>query len=167
MIHVGFDRDWPETPTTGMCCMGSVVRGANGCMCWVAEYDVEQAPIRPGKAKARDTMCGACAYRPNSPERTGAPDAAGDEELLDDLVYRGVPFWCHVDMRRPVRYRHPSGVVIEASDLEFAPAMDGAQPYKADGTPADMCGGWALRLAKLEARRATRESAEEGRDATR
>jgi hypothetical protein len=149
-IHFDAHRDWPETPTTGMCCIGSAVRGARGCTCWTPEYDVEQAEPRTDGLLfgCRESMCEDCAFRPGSPERAGDPDSAGDEELLDDLVVTGRPFWCHQGMRRPVRHRHPSGVVVEASPLEYAPPAVGAVPYKADGSPADLCYGWAARRAK-------------------
>jgi len=149
--HLHMDHDRPETPTTGMCCMGSAARGAGGCTCWVAEYDVEQAEPRTDGLLfgCRDSMCRDCAFRPDSPERTDDPDAAGDQELLDELVATGQPFWCHQGMRRPVRYRHPSGVVVEASPLEYAPPQLGAVPCKADGSPADLCFGWAARRAKF------------------
>ena len=149
--HFEIHRDWPETPTTGTCCYGSAMEGASGCTCWTPEYDQEQAVPRTGGLLfgCRDSMCSDCAFRPGSPERTNDPDAAGDQELLDDLVARGQPFWCHQGMRRPVRHRHPSGVVVEASPLEYAPPQVGAVPYKADGSPADLCFGWAGRRAKF------------------
>lgn len=151
MIHVDAPRDWPETPTTGMCCLGSALDGATRCTCWEPEYDVEQAePKTDGLLfGCRSSMCHDCAYRPGSPERTGDPDAAADQELLDDLVVRGQPFWCHQGMRVPLRYRHPSGVVVEASRLEYGPPIVQGRPFKADGSPADLCFGWAARRAKV------------------
>jgi hypothetical protein len=32
----------------GGCCLGAGMHGADGCTCWVPEYDLEQQPIRPG-----------------------------------------------------------------------------------------------------------------------
>jgi hypothetical protein len=150
-IHFDAHRDWPETPTTGMCCMGSAARGPSSCTCWEPVYDVEQAAPRTDGLLfgCRSSMCKDCAYRPGSPERRGDEEAAGDQELLDDLVVRGQPFWCHQGMRRPVRYRHPSGVVVAASPLEYAPPQSGGRLFKADGSPADLCFGWAARRARF------------------
>jgi len=152
-VHFDVHRDWPETPMTGMCCMGSAARGPSGCTCWEPEYDVEQAEPRSEGPLfgCRSSMCADCAFRPGSPERRGDPDADGDQELLDDLVIRGQPFFCHQGMRRPVRYRHPSRMVVEASPLEYAPPQAGGRPFKATGEPADLCFGWAARRAKYVA----------------
>jgi hypothetical protein len=133
--------------------MGSAVNGPTGCTCWKAVYDQDQAaPQRDIEPVARAEMCVDCAFRPGSPERSNDPDAL-DEELLDDLVYSGKPFWCHQGMRRPVRYEHSSGAVVEASPLEYAPPQEGDRPYKADGRPADLCAGWMARRRHFEATR--------------
>ena len=151
MIHVGRSRGRPETPTTGMCCLGSAMGGASHCTCWEPEYDAEQAePEVDGLLfGCRSSMCHDCAYRPGSPERAGDPDAAGDQELLDELVVSGEPFFCHQGVRQPVCYLHPSGVTAEASPLEYDPPRIGGRIFKADGRPADLCFGWAACRAKL------------------
>ncbi len=151
-------RDWPETPDTGMCCMGSAAGGASRCTCWAPVYNVEQAPLQEGlEARERPEPCPDCAYRGGSPERSGDPQAAADEEELDHLVWSGKPFYCHQGMRRPLRWEHPSGVVVEASELEYEPPLVGTRPFKADGTPADVCGGWAARRRVLAAQRSSME----------
>jgi hypothetical protein len=149
------DRDWPETETTGWCCEGSVYRGASGCMCWEPEYDREQADVLAldTVTTGRTTMCGDCAYRPGSPERSGDPQAGATQEDLDTLVAAGDPFWCHDGMRLPVLWRHPSGATVPGSPLDYRPPIVDGRPYKADGTPGDLCAGWLARSLSRARRR--------------
>lgn len=129
------------------CCMGSVEDGPKGCTCWEPVYDLEQVPPNLAEgvvSETRTKRCGDCAYRPDSPER--------EDGRLDDIT--GV-FFCHQGIRRPVAYRHPDGRVREWVDTtDYQPPIHGHRPYKADGTPADICAGWAQ-----EARRAERTGA--------
>lgn len=155
VCSMGGARQWPDLGLEVPCCAGSAMFGPERCTCWTPVYDREQATeLRADlPAGVQPKMCIDCAYRPRSPERTGDPEAAGNEELLRQLVDGGQPFWCHQGMRRPLRYEHPSGATVEASELEYAPPMRkvGGRmvPFKADGTPADLCGGWAaLRLKR-------------------
>lgn len=98
----------------------------------------------------RDSKCADCAYRPGSPERSGDPDAAADEDRLREIADRGEVFWCHQGMRRPVLWQHPSGAETPGSPLNYQPPIVNGVPYKADGTPGDVCGGWvALRFAAM------------------
>ncbi|CRK59040.1 hypothetical protein [Alloactinosynnema sp. L-07] len=144
------------------CCAGAVHRSRAGCTCWLPVYDVDQvdpdqdaidllgAGIHPN---TRKQMCGDCAYRPGSPERAGHDDYAGDAAMLEDLASGGQRFWCHQGMRRPTAWRHPSGATIPTADGDGnyqPPAVDGI-PYRADGSPAELCAGWAARHRALSA----------------
>jgi MoaA/NifB/PqqE/SkfB family radical SAM enzyme len=79
---------------------------------------------------------------------------------LDDIITRGDIFWCHQGIRRVVEYRHPDGRVYPVPPL--AAGVDGAyeppiidgRPYKADGTPADVCAGWWARFERRDEVRA-------------
>jgi hypothetical protein len=144
----GQPTDLPDAGE-GICCAGAAMFGKDRCTCWVAIYDLEQQEIVPGLApKPRTSMCEDCAYRPGSPERQGDPDVKGDGDTLDDLVASGTPFACHQGIRRPVAWRHPSGVEIPGHPAGYDPPQVDGIPYKADGTPADLCGGWFLRRVK-------------------
>ncbi|MGI5223560.1 hypothetical protein [Actinoallomurus sp. CA-142502] len=134
----------------GTCCMGAAVYGPDRCTCWEPVYDLDQQPLRPGLPLPPDplAMCGDCAYRPKSPERQGEAGYAGDEDLLEDLVTSGTPFYCHAGVRRAVTLRHPAGVEIAAHPGAYDPPVLDSVPYKADGTPATLCGGWLLLRAK-------------------
>lgn len=143
--------DWPETPTSGLCCIGSAMYGPERCTCWEPVYDLEQVKPRPDlPADVRSSMCHDCAYRPGSPERSGDPRAAGTEEALRALVDGGDIFWCHQGIRRPIRFEHPSGITVPGSDLAYDPPIIDGTPYRANGTPADMCGGWAALRLKIK-----------------
>lgn len=144
-----FAKDWPQTPTTGTCCESSAYFGAEACVCWEPVFDLEQVePIAGLKAGLTGSMCSDCAFRPNSPERQRDADAAGDPEYLAGLVADGVPFWCHQGIRRPRVWRHPSGVEVPGSPFDYMPPGVNGVPYKADGTPADLCSGWAAHRLK-------------------
>jgi hypothetical protein len=146
--------DWPDVGNAEVpCCMGAVSHGPSGCTCWKPVYDTDQqSPRTELAAGTREDMCLDCAYRPGSPERTGDPDAAGDDDVLRELVDSGRRFWCHQGMRRVREWRHPCGATHPGSPLDFpCPVVDGV-PYKADGTPADVCGGWAALNRKRLAR---------------
>lgn len=153
-IHINVIRDWPATPgqDENPCCMGAALDGPGGCTCWRPVYDLEQQPLNLGVPEVRASMCEDCAYRPNSPERTGNPDTTGDPEKLQRLVDDGVPFWCHVGIRRPIRWEHPSGATFAGSEFDYSPPAVGSTPFKADGTPADICGGWAAKRLKAIAK---------------
>ncbi len=145
-------REWarlhPDDETAG-CCYGSAMDGQDACTCWVAVYDVEQTePRKPtglGDIAPRPSMCADCAFRPGSPERG---DTFTREALLE-LPLRGDPFWCHEGMRRPARWEHPDGRVMAGSPDDWHPARIGSVPipYRADGSPALLCAGWAALAA--------------------
>lgn len=156
-------RDYPDAGG-GLCCIGATVYGPERCTCWVPVYDLEQAEPVVGPAGFRDEMCADCAYRPRSPERRGDPDHLGTEEGLMALAAAGEPFFCHQGIRRAVRWEHRpeeatavqcAEVLEAAGDLrvgsvpgkpqQYLPPIIEGVPYRADGTPAQLCAGWARR----------------------
>jgi hypothetical protein len=145
---------WPDVGNgEAPCCWESALDGPARCSCWEPVFDLEQQePQRDLEPGTRPSMCVDCAYRPSSPERTGDPDAGTDVDELRALVDSGSVFWCHQGMRRPIHWRHPSGAttVPAGMDLNYRPPIVDGRPFKADGTPGDICGGWAaLRLKVL------------------
>lgn len=115
---------------------------------WEPVYDLPQARPQPAghPVGVQDRMCGDCAFRPDSPEKSGDEKYAGSSGELDEWVGNGHPFWCHQGMRRPVAFRNrESGLEIPASPDSYDPPIIDAVPYKADGTPADLCFGWTAR----------------------
>lgn len=147
----GTGPSWPDVGNSEVpCCDGSAMFGPGRCTCWEPVYDLEQQPLQRGAdAGTRDTKCVDCAYRPGSPERAGDPAAAADHEALLALARSGQTFWCHQGMRRPSRWRHPtSGVEIDGSTLNYEPPIADGKPWKADGTPGDLCAGWAAIRAR-------------------
>jgi len=145
----------------GMCCGGAVLRGPGYCECWDPVFDVEQAPADPQDVRLiaaglepavrPDGMCGDCAYRPGSPERTGAKNHAGsDPGELDDMA-RGAWFFCHDGMRRPTEWVHkPSGTRIPGSPANYMPLRVNNVPYRANGRAGYFCAGWHARRKALE-----------------
>lgn len=141
--------NWPDVGNDEVpCCYGAAEYGYANCTCWTAVFDEEQQSVQTDLTPpVRTSMCVDCAYRPKSPERSGDPEAAASAQALQALVDSGSPFWCHQGMRRPTHWIHPSGATAPASPLNYQPPIVGSTPYKADGTPGEICGGWAaLRL---------------------
>lgn len=143
----------------GACCMGAAMRGPNSCTCWQPVYDLDQADPDPNAVQllaggiepnTRTQMCVDCAYRPGSPEKSGDPTYQGDGDELERIA-REDRFWCHQGTRRPVRWVHPSGVEVPGHPGSYRPPIIGAVPYKADGSPSDLCAGWAARHRALTA----------------
>ena len=140
------------------CCWGVINSGDyRDCSCWEPIYDLEQQPVTIAEAGCRTVPCHDCAYRVDSPERQGDESVVGDDYELQRIVALGQPFWCHQGIRRPVAFVHyPTGIVVPGDAADYRPPMRQSRPYKADGTPADMCAGWAsrrLRYLYEEARR--------------
>jgi hypothetical protein len=135
-------------PVNGACCIGSAAMGAQYCTCWEPVYDLAQQQAKPGATAARKTMCGDCAYRPGSPERNGDERYNGDAGFLAAIAQTGDIFWCHQGMRRVVKLRHPSGAEVVISTDHYDPPKDGGVPFKADGTPGDICAGWSAHRAR-------------------
>lgn len=154
----GWQNDFPDTG--GICCIGAAMGGPSDCTCWTPEYDLDQgdpdeqsirllaAGIQP---VTRRIMCGDCAYRPDSPERSGDETYQGDPEFLADLAGTGDRFWCHQGMRCVVRWVHPSGAVHAGHPGAYAPPIVNAVPYRADGSPGELCAGWDARRRALSA----------------
>jgi hypothetical protein len=145
------------------CCPGATRKGPAACTCWQPVYDRKQAepPVETVVALAlgqlnpdvRDRMCSDCAYRPNSPEKTGCDDVNGDPQLLENLAAAGQRFYCHDGMRKPRAWWHPAGIEIPAvgTDADYQPPIVDGVPYRADGQPGLLCAGWAARRRALTA----------------
>jgi len=146
------------------CCEGAQKAGPAGCSCWTPEFDLEQTTpdleavvdLALGQAEppVRHRMCGDCAYRPDSPERSGDPAYRGDGAQLEQWAADGDRFWCHDGMRRPIAWRHPAGMRLAAAldDGDYQPPILEGIPYRADGQPGLLCAGWAARNRALKAR---------------
>lgn len=97
-------------------------------------------------------MCHDCAYRKGSPEQTGQEGYSGTQEELDSIVTEGQKFYCHQGVRKILYYRHPTGMTVEAHPADYDWRMiekEGRRfPIKADGSAADICGGWCKRRSK-------------------
>jgi hypothetical protein len=137
----------PDNPMN-WCCAGAAMWGPSRCTCWVPIFSKVQreldASIEPG---TRSEQCADCAYRQDSAEQQ---DYRADQ--LRTITHSDeAPFWCHQGMRYEVGYRHPSGMYVEAqrdevgSIASWAPPLRNGVPFKANGTPADRCAGWAAR----------------------
>ena len=146
VVHISADNPALDGQKQRFCCHGDSVYGPGRCTCWEMIYDLDQQPIKPDAlTPMRSTMCGDCACRPESPERNGDPEFRhSGEGQLQAILDGSSPFFCHQGIRRLVGMRHPDGTVI---DLEspggYKPPMDGERPYRADGSPAAVCAGWA------------------------
>lgn len=139
-----------DDATYRFCCYGEAFGGPTRCTCWEPVYDLEQRPLENGgelpeafEPPTRSKCCHDCAYRKGSPERIRGED----EELLDMASNPNTEFWCHGGMRRVVAYRHPDGTVLpeENPGAYDPPIGPDEQPvaWKADGTVAERCAGWA------------------------
>lgn len=136
-------------PTGGACCIGCAVNGPQYCTCWVPVLEPVQQPVRAGEPGRRTSPCHDCAYRKGSPERRGDERYKGDGAFLDRIAAAAERFWCHQGMRHAVKLVHPSGAEVSLLEKDppgdyRPPVIDGI-PYKADGTPGDLCAGWDAR----------------------
>jgi len=142
-LHPGDDR---------VCCYESAIKGPGYCTCWQPVFDVDQLPAvwpdRPEDLAVRGGMCGDCAYRKGSPERS----SEWEEEALLDLPDSGTPFWCHDGMRKPVRWDHPDGRSVPGAADDWKPPVVRGIPFRADGRPGLLCGGWAARAVRSAVR---------------
>lgn len=157
MFHGGTypARVWAEANPgvdDGCCCWGSIARGPDHCDCWVPVFELEQAepcpPAGPDDIAARKSMCGDCAFRPGSPERSDEWTA----EALYASAESGRPFWCHDGLRRPAYWLHPDGRRVEGSPDDWQPPIVAGIPYRADGRPGLLCAGWAAVAAARHGR---------------
>ena len=143
--------DWPGTD--GTCCYGAAVYGPSRCTCWTPVYDLHQQPadehllglLAAGvQPNTRSLMCAGCAYRPGSPERAGDPRHVGDADELERIAVQS-RFWCHQGIRRVTKWVHPSGAEAPGHPAAYEPVTVALVPLRADGTPAELCAGWAAR----------------------
>lgn len=133
-----------------ICCDGSI-DGPAECECWKPVYDVEQRPpilpTSPDDIQVRDSRCGDCAFRHDSPERA--------DKWMEDALYAaadlGDPFWCHDGMRQPARWVHPDGRTVAGDPNDWQPPVVRGLAFRADGTTALLCSGWAARGRQTEA----------------
>lgn len=153
------------------CCPDARDKGPAACTCWRPVFDREQADpdlqavvglaLGEMEPPQRPLMCGDCAYRPGSPERTGSAEYNGSAAELDRIA-REDRFWCHDGMRKPVAWRHPRGMriaTVQAADGDFQPPIIEGVPYRADGQPGLLCAGWAARRRALTAECGTHRTA--------
>jgi hypothetical protein len=132
----------PANPDEPWCCESAVFSDGRDCACWVAVYSpTPTRDVQAGPPRIRTSRCRDCAYRPDSPERKAG------EELKASLRE---PFTCHQGMPVLLGYTHPDpdvGLCLWAPGLfdrdNFGPIMVGDRSWKADGTTADLCAGWA------------------------
>lgn len=131
------------------CCDGYAYLGRDHCTCWERVHDQVQKPPITGMEPATGArMCGDCAFRPGSPERTDSDHAvAGAGDLLRIVHNPQEAFWCHTGLRRIVALAHPNGYRVEIGAVDGVtpydpPIVDGV-PYAADGRPALRCAGLA------------------------
>lgn len=158
-IHYNADDDYDLTPEQEQaienagCCLGAAEYGPQRCTCWVPIYShAEQGKPWQATPGQRETMCEDCAYRPDSPERNGDPNQRGSEPGELDRIAETSIFWCHQGIRRLIAYEHPTlGFRVEPRGTSYDPPIINAIPYRADGTPAEKCAGWAARRAQIEA----------------
>lgn len=140
------------------CCIGAVEEGPVGCSCWEPIYDLKQQDVIEGDMPGQRTeMCVDCAYRPDSPERSGDDrHSCSDDGELDGIARGNAPFWCHQGLRKPIAFKHLSlGVVVPTDTDAYDPPfriIDGFKvPIKADGTAGNRCAGWLARKNQLAA----------------
>ena len=151
----------PDFPDAGggICCMASAM--GRTCTCWVPVFDLDQVEPAIADPGVRAKPCADCAYNVDSPERRGEDDVQGDEQLLARIVEKGERFFCHQGIRRPVRWEHRPedlkpedcpipNATVPGSPADYSPPIIDGVPYKADGSPADVCAGWAARRAAYE-----------------
>lgn len=151
--------EFPDLALDAPCCESSCYYGPERCTCWEPVYNLDQqfvdeqarallaAGIEPN---TRSLMCVDCAYRPGSPEKSADPTYQGDADELERIA-REDRFWCHQGTRRPVKWVHRSGAEIPGHPASYRPPVVDAVPYKANGTPSDLCAGWAARRKALSA----------------
>lgn len=133
----------------GMCCE-SAWRDPDRCTCWAAVHEpADQVPLDACHSDAPDLtrprMCGDCAFRVDSPERTGEGRYENSEPGdLERVIAGSTPFRCHDGARRIVALVHaPTGHRIELSGLDHYDPPQDRRPYAADGQPLLVCAGWA------------------------
>lgn len=130
----------------GECCPGAILDGPEHCTCWEPVYSAPQEAAKAGPSNVQPRPCGDCAFRSDSPERSGDESYEGDWDELEHLAATGRPFFCHSGMRHRAAWRHPSGAEVPGHPGDYDPSIVNGIPRKADGSPADLCGGWHARV---------------------
>jgi len=149
VMHIATQCVAATLASDGACCPG-VATSVLDCTCWEQVYDVDQVPLvdLPGTVipEVMPRGCHDCAYRADSPERSGAPEVSGDAKFLQRIVEAGEPFWCHDGMRQVIALTHPTGARIELPrEVAYAPPIRNAVPHRANGQPGALCAGWSAR----------------------
>ena len=169
VIHSDKAQSWPDASGGIPCCMGYAAGGPGFCTCWEPVVDLKQQPFNGDETiPTAEVPCHDCAYRKGSPERAGADGYSGDEDTLFHIAATGkAVFFCHQGVPRTLKWRHPSGMEIEAHpasyQYSFAIVNGERLPLKADGSIASLCGGYcAKRKAFTEAREKNLTVAKEG-----
>jgi hypothetical protein len=141
-------EDFPDLGI--VCCYGVAIYGPHACTCWEAVYSANQTPPTIGMPSTRRLMCEDCAYRPGSPEKRDDPMYRGDATELEMAAETG-RFFCHQGLRRVEKWVHPSGTEHVAPPGGYDPPVVDSVPYRADGTPEELCAGWDARRRALAA----------------
>lgn len=160
--HVDAGKGLAIAVATQNCCAQGYDGGPAECVCWRPVFDLDQAdPDRAAAAELaagtrhlsrRDTMCGDCAYRPDSPEKRGDEAYQGGAAELDDIA-RASTFFCHDGLRQPIAWVHPAGLRLPVPlDGNYQPPIIDKVPYRASGQPAMLCAGWHARRRALTGR---------------
>ena len=137
------------TPDGVPCCDASAMLGPEHCTCWERVHDqIQKPPILGMEPTTRLQMCGDCAFRPGSPERTDSDHAVCDSgDLMGIVLDPSQSFWCHNGIRSTIALQHPNGMRVDREPVDGVvaydpPIVDGV-PYQADGQPAFRCAGLA------------------------
>lgn len=146
VLHAGRVGPQPGPPgrsfETADCCEGAREHGTLYCTCWEPVFDVDQAEPEQGPSALRSRCCQDCAFKPDSPEANVDYHPTDRDELMANARAGGERFLCHNGMRRILSWRHPDGREVEAVPGDYAPTMVGWHGAKADGSPAEVCGGY-------------------------
>lgn len=131
----------PTIGELGGCCEGAA--SGHGCTCWEPVYSEPQAPMvepMPPLRVRAGGCCGSC----------GIVDRLDDVLGIRDAAILGRPFFCHQGFRRVLHYAHPDGRTKPADAHDYPESLGhyvdvdhNRIPLKVDGTPGDLCAGWA------------------------
>lgn len=117
--------DDPTVPEElGWCCEGAAMRDLSACTCWQPMWNLEQQ--LPALPVVREQLM---------PRDRGCSDCAFRKDSPE----------------RPLAWRHPHGITIDGDPADWQPPIVNAIPFRADGSPALLCAGWAARAARAKA----------------
>jgi hypothetical protein len=130
----------------GLCCMGVANGGPDYCTCWEPEHDLVQSLQLDADSPlvVAPKCCHDCAYRNGSPERSG-----DEADWLLELPSEQAIFFCHQGIRRVLRYRHPAGIILPTGPGDYDPPRGEGRVFRADGSPAEICAGFAAYRSAL------------------